>query len=316
MLITGAAGFVGSAVAEMIARDPSCLGTQIIDLVLSDLTTGDAAGRWLAGDLADPSYISTLLADRIDVLLHLASVPGRMVEEHPDLGRAVNLSAPMALLEGLAQQSIDRGVATRVVFASSIAVLGALGPDTVDETYPATPLGMYGTHKHNVEGRIASLSRENKIDGVSLRLPGIVARPANAAGFGSAFMSDLFHHAATGQAYRCPVSKDATAWWMSCATAVANILHAARMETSTLAPDRMVLLPALYASIGDLISGLEDYYGKGAAAHITFDSDDKIEALFGRFPEINNTTALRLGFEQDTSVATLIEAVDQFTLSA
>lgn len=306
VVITGAAGFVASGVARALAEDPACLGAPVTDLVLTDLTEGRGAGRWITGDLADPSHIAALLAEPADVMLHLASVPGGLTEQTPTLGRAVNLDATMSLMAGLADQHRSGGPLARVVFSSSIAVMGPLGKGAVNETHPAAPAISYGAHKLITEIDIADLTRRGEIDGVSLRLPGIVARPAGASGFGSAFMSELFHAAANGGEYACPVSPDATAWWMSRHTVIANILHAARMDTRALAADRALLLPALHASVADLIDGLAAHYGAASISGISHAPENGIEAVFGRFPAIDAGRALSAGFTSDADIPTLI----------
>jgi nucleoside-diphosphate-sugar epimerase len=188
--------------------------------------------------------------------------------------------------------------------------MGSLGPGPVNERHLAAPVVSYGAHKLMTEIDIGDLSRRREIDGVSVRLPGIVARPPSAAGFGSAFMSDLFHKARAGEAYDCPVSREATAWWMSRRMVIENILHAARMETAGIGSHRMVLFPALVASVGSLIEGLADAYGSEAVAGFRHKPDSTIETLFGRFPELDNTTALGLGFHMDANVSTLISNVE------
>ena len=310
VVVTGAAGFVASGVVEKLISEPDCLGAEITDLLLADRAQGSSSGRWITGDLSDPDHIAALLDQPVDIFLHLASIPGGKAEQEPELGRAVNLDASLALLAGLAAQHRSGGPQARVVFASTIAVMGALGPAPVNETHPVAPAISYGAHKLMAEVDIADLSRRGDIDGISLRLPGIVARPPEAlAGFGSAFMSRLFHAAATGANYTCPVSRNATAWWMSRHTVVSDILHAMRMDTSGLGSDRMVLLPALFTSVDALMDGLAARYGVEAVSGIDFVPEQGIVTLFGRFPEIDNTTARALGFAMDTDVARLIENV-------
>jgi nucleoside-diphosphate-sugar epimerase len=87
------------------------------------------------------------------------------------------------------------------VFASSVAVYGALGPDHVHESQPPRPALSYGAHKLMAEIELADLSRRGTLDAVSLRLPGIVARPPSESGHGSAFMSLVMHKVAAGQPY-------------------------------------------------------------------------------------------------------------------
>ncbi|MFA5549446.1 MAG: NAD-dependent epimerase/dehydratase family protein, partial [Porticoccaceae bacterium] len=224
VLVTGAAGFVGGALAARLARDPLALDAPPGALLLADAhrpapalepTPALDGARWLTGDLADPAYVDALAAEAPDVVFHLASVPGGAAERDPALGSAVNLHGTLRLLEQLARRAAP-GRPPVVVFTSTVAVYGApLPAQGVDAATPARPLTSYGAHKLMTEVLLADLSRRGALDGRSLRLPGIVARPPQAGGHVSAFMSDLIHRLAAGQAYTCPVSADATCWWMS-----------------------------------------------------------------------------------------------------
>ena len=51
------------------------------------------------------------------------------------------------------------------------------------------PAVTYGAHKRMVEIALADHTRRGEMSGISVRLPGIVARPGSATGFGAAFMS-------------------------------------------------------------------------------------------------------------------------------
>ncbi len=299
VLVTGANGFVAQGLVAALAR-PGALGTQIEELILADLSAGTAAGHWIPGDLADPAYLAALAALAPDLVFHLASIPGSLAEQRPHLGRAINLNAPQALFAALAAQ----GNRARVVFASSIAVLGALGPGPVSEDAVPAPDLSYGAHKWMTEILLADLTRRNELDGISLRLPGIVARPPAETGHGSAFMSQIFHRAAAREAYACPVSAQATCWWMSRQVLVANLLHAATMDGAALAPSRMVQLPVLHASVGDILAALAERFG---AQFITHTPDPRIEALFGRLPPLHTPRALAAGFLRDSDAHSLIE---------
>src|SRR4029077_280398 len=110
-----------------------------------------------------------------------------------------------------------------VVFASSVAVYGAPLPPVVDDATLPKPTLSYGAHKLIGEVLVADFSRRGWIDGISLRLPGIVARPPQPSGLLSAFMSDIFWKLAAGEPFTCPVSPQAVAWWMSVRCCVDNL---------------------------------------------------------------------------------------------
>lgn len=97
------------------------------------------------------------------------------------------------------------------------SLLALLNPNAAasaedDRDTPGNPAMSYGAHKLAGEVMLADLSRRGMVDGLSLRLPGIVARPGVAAGHGSAFMSAVMHAASQDEPYAWPVSADAACW--------------------------------------------------------------------------------------------------------
>lgn len=172
---------------------------QALDSTDAAIPTG---AQVLVGDLSDPAVRRRFLADEIDALVHLATVPGGAAEADPAASRRVNVDAMYDLLleAGAAQPGL------RVVFASSIAVFGYPLPAFVDDLTPLNPKLVYGGHKAMMEQAVAMLSNRGVIDGMSLRLPGILARPKGPSGMKSAFMSDLFHALRAGERFVCPVS--------------------------------------------------------------------------------------------------------------
>ena len=317
VVITGASGFVGHGLAKFLCSNPDALGKPVSKLVLADLTPRDAdqglqgfeGTEWHCGDLTDAAYLDSLLKEPVDCLFHLASVPGSAAERKPDLGWSVNLSGSMALMERLARQGREGVRPPRVVFASSIAVYGVLGPGVVNEDCVPRPTISYGAHKLMTEILLADLSRRGEIDARSLRLPGIVGRPVSASGHGSAFMSLLFHKAVAREGYVCPVSRDATAWWMSLTTCVANLVWAARLDPATMPPSRLWQLPVLHASVGDIVAMLADRLGPESISGFRFVPDMAVESLFGRFPVLSAPGAKAAGFISDPDPSALVTQV-------
>jgi nucleoside-diphosphate-sugar epimerase len=209
----------------------------------------------------------------------------------------VHLDATLALFDRRA----DGSRPARVVFASSIAVYGALDPDAaVHEATPPAPALSYGAHKLMAEIQLADLSRRGLLDGVSLRLPGIVARPASPTGHGSAFMSDLIRHAAAGTPYDCPVSAQARCWWMSRRCCVRNLLHAASFDTLSLPLQRVVQLPVIAATVQEVAAAA------GRQPQVRYRPNEALEALFGRMPALQTPLARELGFADDGSLHELV----------
>ena len=199
--------------------------------------------------------------------------------------------------------------APRVVFASSVAVYDAAGSQALGEDTPPRPSLSYGTHKWMTELLLADYCRRGELDGCSLRLPGIVARPATESGHGSAFMSQIFHALREGRPYECPVSPEASAWWMSLACCLDNLLHAASLSASAMPASRCWQLPVLCLPVASVIEATAQHLGRPPGALIQHRPDRRIEALFGCLPPLLTPLAEAAGFVHDGSVQGLVARV-------
>lgn len=305
IVITGANGFVGRGLVRRLLAQPGHTLT-LIDQHF-DSTPPNPCARHIAGSFGDAAVLDEALKTPVDIVFHLASVPGALAEREPALGYQVNLQATLTLAQRLAA----RPQPVRMVFASSVAVYGALGQEPVHESQPPRPALSYGAHKLIAEIALADLSRRGQLDAVSLRLPGIVARPPSESGHGSAFMSLVMHKMASGQPYACPVGAKATAWWMSLPCCVDNLLHAATMPTADAPSTRVWQLPVLHLSMREVLDALAWRYGPQRRELITFAPDERIEALFGRQPPLHTPAALAAGFRHDQDADRLIVAALQ-----
>ncbi|MCX2684471.1 NAD-dependent epimerase/dehydratase family protein [Pseudomonas sp. DCB_AW] len=304
VMITGAAGFLGRLLVQRLLDKGQLRGQPLEALVLLDQQLegfpSDPRLRLLAGSIAEPTLLRRALADGVDVVFHLVSVPGGAAEEHYALGRQVNLLATLELLDQL------RNVARPpvLVYASSVAVYGAQLPARMDEQWMPRPALSYGAHKVMVETQLNDLARRGEVDGRALRLPGIVARPREPNGLRSAFMSDLMHALAAGENYCCPVSPKATAWWMSARCCVDNLLHAAELQNP--GPQRVWQLPVLHLAMDQVVEALAEAFGDDRRALVSYQPNADLEALFGRYPPLRTPQSRALGFHHDGSAQTLV----------
>jgi dTDP-glucose 4,6-dehydratase len=159
VLLTGGAGFIGSAVASEVLR--SCAGIERL-VVLDALTYAghrvnlaavehDPRFAFVHGDICDRELVARLFAEhRFDTVLHLAaeSHVDRSIEEG-DVFVRTNVSGTFALLEAArrAWDEGDRG-ARRFVHVSTDVDFGALGDTGVfTETSPYAPNSPYAASK-------------------------------------------------------------------------------------------------------------------------------------------------------------------------
>ncbi len=163
-LITGAAGFLGSALANRLARE----GHQVRGL--DDLSTGDPQAllpdvHFTRGDVNDRPKLWTLLQE-VDCVYHLAarvSVPESLL--YPREYNAVNVGGTVSLMEAMR----DVGV-RRVILASSGTVYGEQGEQPLKETAIPDPRSPYAVSKVAAEYYVRTIGKLWGIETVCLRI--------------------------------------------------------------------------------------------------------------------------------------------------
>ncbi|HXZ10740.1 MAG TPA: NAD-dependent epimerase/dehydratase family protein [Paraburkholderia sp.] len=310
VVVTGAQGFVGRVLVSRLLS-VGLGGKQISKLTLMDVgfdgPCADSRVVQVAGSIADAAVRAKAYASPVDAVFHLASIPGGAAEKNYALGRSINLDATLGLLEDLRDQpGATRNNAPRFVFASTVAVYGEHLPATVDEATLPEPALSYGAHKLMGEALVADASRLGWVQGCSLRLPGVVARPGDGTGMMSAFMSLLFWKLAAGVPLTVPVSAEGVAWWISVSTCVDNLLHAATVDPDRFNARRSYQMPVLRLTVGEIVEALAVRFGADRRTLVTYAPDPFIERLFATYPPLLTPEAERLGLRHDGSVDQLI----------
>lgn len=298
--VTGAAGFIGRAVIARIERGVlgPCAGLRLCDVQ----PFAHAGAEVIHGTYSDAAVRERLVDGGIDVLFHLASLPGGASERDPVLGKSVNLDGSIALLDAVAAAGSRTGNgAPCVVYTSSIAAIGR-SEQPVTQATALRPTGSYGTHKAMIELYLADLTRRGVIDGRAVRPAGIVARPREAyAGFATAWMSDLFHAAIESRAIAIPATADTHIWLQSIDAVADAIIHAARMPAAGLPAHRAWTLPATVVRIGTLIEVLRRQTGQDLDVRFGEGQPDQ--------PPLDARDAVDIGFASDGDTDALVAAV-------
>ncbi len=178
-LVTGGAGFIGSALANQLIREGHSVR------VIDDLSAGDP-GRLLPevnftrGDVCDKPKLWRLL-HQVDCVYHLAarvSVPESIL--YPREYNATNVGGTVALMEAMR----DAGV-QRVILASSGAIYGEQPRQPVTENMSPNPTSPYAVSKLASEHYVNIINALWGIESVCLRIfnvygPGQAIPPVHA----------------------------------------------------------------------------------------------------------------------------------------
>src|SRR5512136_2019764 len=178
-LVTGGAGFLGSALANRLAHDGHTVR------VLDDLSAGDparldSAVAFTRGDVSDVPKLWTLLQG-VDCVYHLAArvlVPESIL--YPREYNTVNVGGTVAVMEAMR----DAGV-KRVVLTSSGAVYGEQEQQPVREDVFPNPGSPYAVSKLAAEQYVRTIGALWGIETVILRVfnaygPGQAMPPTHA----------------------------------------------------------------------------------------------------------------------------------------
>jgi UDP-glucose 4-epimerase len=150
-LVTGAAGFIGSHVAD------ACLEHGMTVVATDDLSGGfrenvPEGADWREGDLRDAAFVASLWDDgRFDHVYHLGAYAAEGLSHFI---RAFNYRTNLEASVNLVNQAVIHE-AEHFVFASSIAVYGA-GQLPMTEDMTPQPEDPYGISKYAVELDLAA----------------------------------------------------------------------------------------------------------------------------------------------------------------
>ncbi len=171
VLVTGAAGFIGSHVAE------ACLALGFDVVGVDDLSGGfqrnvPSGVAFEIGDIRDPKLIERLWKDHgpFDYVYHLAAYAAEGLSHHI---RRFNYETNLVASVGLINAAVRHG-AKHFVFASSIAVYGT-GQLPLREDSVPRPEDPYGISKYAVELDLAAAAQ-------LFGLPYTILRPHNVYG--------------------------------------------------------------------------------------------------------------------------------------
>ena len=301
ILVLGAAGMVGRKLSERLLRDGRLGKNNITRMTLQDVVAPAQPAKagfpvdTVTCDFAVAGAAEKLVADRPDVIFHLAAIVSGEAELDFDKGYRINLDGTRMLFDAI--RLVGGGYKPRVVFTSSIAVFGAPFPDAIGDEFAHTPLLSYGTQKAIGELLLADYSRRGFMDGVGIRLPTICIRPGLPNKAASGFFSGILREPLAGKEALLPVSEEVRHWHASPRSAVDFLVHAATMDTAAVGARRNLTMPGLSATVGEQIAALKRVAGDKVAGRIKREPDAFIMGIVEGWPRnFDPKRALQLGF--------------------
>ena len=181
ILITGAGGFIGQALAKAILKDFPVNSLVLTDVMQPPKPQESSRCRILCkqADLTKSESWQDLVSPDLTHVYLLHGIMSGAAEANLDLGLRVNIDSMRLALDTL--RTITPGI--RVIFPSSLAVFGPLSEGSVvDENTITLPRSSYGAQKQITETLLNDFSRRGLLDGRIVRLPTIIVRPGLPSG--------------------------------------------------------------------------------------------------------------------------------------
>jgi nucleoside-diphosphate-sugar epimerase len=172
ILVTGAAGFLGSCVVRLLGTVP-CTVRRLVRRRSTSRASPEqrvAIVEDAEGDVRDPGVWATALQD-VDVVIHLAGQTSVYVaNDDPCADLEVNVRPIVHLVE--ACRRFRR--CPIVVAAGAVTIVGVTtDARPVDESRPDRPITVYDVHKWMAEKYLETFTRQGLVRATTLRLPNV-----------------------------------------------------------------------------------------------------------------------------------------------
>ncbi len=314
ILITGGGGMLGQKLIAGLAKVGSLNGKKIETITVVDAYKQSQA---LEGfdfkitskivDITDRAECEAMIAEKPDVIFHLAAIVSGEAESDFEKGYRVNVDGMRNLFEAI--RLISNDYCPRVVFTSSVAVYGGPYLEVADDNFILQPATSYGVQKAIGELLLNDYSRRGFFDGVGLRIPTLCVRPGLPNSAASGVFSNIIREPLMGIEATLTAGKDASMIFTSPRSAVGFLIHAAQMDTSGLGARRSLMMPGIYATLGDEIDALRRVAGDKIVGFIKEEIDPFVQEMLKswNFPKFDAKRARSLGFTCEDSFDELIK---------
>jgi len=204
ILMTGAAGQIGSELAQALRKKHGADNVLVTDLVRPPAALAEA-GPFELLDVTDRRALDGLVGKyAVDTVYHLAALLSATGEKNPQKAWDVNMNGLYNVLE----TARARGLA-RIFSPSSIAVFGPATPrqNTPQDTV-LDPTTMYGVTKVAGEMLCDYYVRKYKLDVRGCRYPGIISHQTLPGGGTTDYAVAIYYEAVKDGRYVCFLRED------------------------------------------------------------------------------------------------------------
>lgn len=165
ILVTGAAGFIGSVVTDQLVA----VGHDVVaidNLKYGHRAAVNGSALFVHGDILDqPLLRRTMVEQGIEAVVHLAAEAFiDLAEKDPGLFYRTNVSGGLAILDAM----VETGV-RRMVFSSTAATYGQPETVPITENSPTIPCNAYGESKLAYEKMLRWFNLSYGVRSISLR---------------------------------------------------------------------------------------------------------------------------------------------------
>jgi len=162
--ITGASGYIGSALTQELEKYP----LKIIRISRKQLTPEDGVEDWVLDLNKKSSWMK--IVSKSDIIFHLSGNTSIYDAEKEPKESLISTLFPIIQLIN-ASKKLSR--IPRVIFSSTATVYGLTEVLPVLETKQPNPITTYDLHKFFAEQQLLMASNSNIIDAISLRLANV-----------------------------------------------------------------------------------------------------------------------------------------------
>jgi len=196
ILVTGAVGFIGSKMSQLLSTVKCRL--LLLDLLEQPSYIPDnpvAEIKYIQTDITSSNCWRSVLPD-VDYIFHFAALEYN--RKNFDIERDLNINAISIyyMLECCHQNNLH----PKIIFSSSANIFGIVDKLPVDETVSDNPLSLWSAHKLMAENYFRIYARRHGIESIILRLANVYGPTADKTTTGNVIINRVIAKALSGSA--------------------------------------------------------------------------------------------------------------------